>query len=369
MVATGFATVTRNLHKILSKEHEVTIYAINHHGVYPKNDYEIIPAVTTAEMMQGEMDIYGLKRLVKTVEGYDVLITINDHFILGMVGEALRKACNKHKVKWIGYYPIDSEITPEWAHTISLADVPVFYCNYGQKEYKKHVKGKDGVVIYHGTDCDAFYPITPRDLAIAKEKYFSHAKGKKLIVNVNRNQPRKYIPETMMQFKRLLEFRDDVHLYLHMRESDLGYSLTQLAINIGLPQGTWSCAGGDVPVEILNEVYNCADVFFTTHLGEGWGLTVTEAMATVTPVVVPDNTSMTEIVEGYKVKPTSWICLGNPDFSRIRPAGGDYLPALNEALDRPNWDYMDKNFEFVRKYTWEHVGRQWLELLSATKQG
>ena len=362
---TGFATVTKNLVRIL-KDHEVTVYGINHHGIYPKNDYDIIPAVTVGEFMQGAQDVYGLQRLVDSVKGFDVLITVNDHFILQLCGKALRQACDKHNVKWIGYFPIDSEIRKEWADTMALCDVPVFYTEYGANQFMKF-SDKPFKIIYHGTDVETFYPIGQTEKDQARMVFFSHAKGKKLIVNVNRNQPRKYIPETMMQFKRLLEQRDDVHLYLHMKRKDFGYDLSQLADWVGLPTGSWSHAAGDIPVNLLNAVYNVADVFFTTHLGEGWGLTVTEAMATKTPVVVPDNTSMTEIVMGYKVKQDSWVCLGTPDFDRIRPAGGDYVPALNQALDNPNEEYVQGNYDFVNKYTWDHVGEKWNALLSATK--
>jgi len=366
LVETGFATVTRNLLEIL-KDHDVTVYAINHTGIYPHNDYQVIPAITVKEVMDGEMDVYGLKRLLSTVGEYDALITINDHFVIGLVGEALRRVCDRHKVKWYGYFPIDSQINESWAKTISLADVPIFYCKYGQDEYKKHIEGKDGEIIYHGTDTNTFFPLNQEQIDVAREAYFPHARGKKLITNVNRNQPRKYIPETMMQFKRLLELRDDVHLYLHMRDKDMGYELNQLAQWIGLPEGTWSCAGGIIPTKLMNTVYNCADVFLATHLGEGWGLTVTEAMATKTPVVVPDNTSMTEIVSGYKVKQDSWVCLGNPDFSRIRPSGGDYIPALMEALDNPNQQYIQQNYDFVKKWSWERVGEDWTRVLSTSK--
>jgi len=368
VVTTGFATVTRNLLRIL-KDHDVTVFGINHHGTYPRHAYNIIPALTAGELMQGETDVYGLKRLISTVEGYDILVTINDHFILGIIGEKLRAACNRHKVRWMGYFPIDSEITPEWAHVMSLPDDPIFYCNWGQEQYKKHIKGKDGSVIYHGTDTVAFFPMSEDAIRQARNDFFPHASGKKIITNVNRNQPRKYIPETMMQYKRLMDIRDDVHLYLHMRDVDMGYSLSQLAEWVGLPKGSWSCAGGEIPNSLMNSVYNCADVFLSTHLGEGWGLTVTEAMATKTPVIVPDNTSMTEIVSGYRVKQDSWICLGNPDFSRIRPSGGDYIPALMHALDYPDKEHIEANYQFVKTWSWERVGEKWNELLSTTKQG
>ena len=44
-------------------------------------------------------------------------------------------------------------------------------------------------------------------------------------------------------------------------------------------------------------MYNAADLYLTTSLGEGWGLGVTEAMACHTPVAMPRHTSLAEIGE------------------------------------------------------------------------
>ena len=211
MVHTGFATVTRNLcHQ--RRDHDVTVYGINHHGIYPSSEYNVIPAVTVGEFMQGAQDVYGLQRLVNTVKGYDVVITINDHFIMQMVAKALRHACDKHKVRWIGYFPVDSEINQEWADTMKMCDDTVFYCQYGADQFAKFHPDHPVHIIFHGTDTETFKPISEEEKQKVKMAFFSHVGDRKIIVNVNRNQPRKYIPETMMQFKRLLQQRDDVHL-------------------------------------------------------------------------------------------------------------------------------------------------------------
>jgi glycosyltransferase involved in cell wall biosynthesis len=60
-----------------------------------------------------------------------------------------------------------------------------------------------------------------------------------------------------------------------------------------------------VDVEMLNIIYNITDCLISTTQGEGWGLTWTEAMATKTPVIMPNNTAMTENIipeRGYLVK-------------------------------------------------------------------
>jgi len=59
------------------------------------------------------------------------------------------------------------------------------------------------------------------------------------------------------------------------------------------------------PIEILNMLYNCSDAVVSTTTGEGFGLSWIEAMATKTPIIMPDNTAMTEFItddRGYLVK-------------------------------------------------------------------
>ncbi|NCY12365.1 MAG: glycosyltransferase, partial [Burkholderiaceae bacterium] len=47
-------------------------------------------------------------------------------------------------------------------------------------------------------------------------------------------------------------------------------------------------------------MYNASDLYVTTTLGEGWGLTLTEAMATRTPVICPISTSFIEMTDNGK---------------------------------------------------------------------
>ena len=52
---------------------------------------------------------------------------------------------------------------------------------------------------------------------------------------------------------------------------------------------------------VLGEMFNAVDANISTTTGEGWGLTTVEAMAVKNPVLMPDNTTMPEIVgeNGY----------------------------------------------------------------------
>ena len=97
---------------------------------------------------------------------------------------------------------------------------------------------------------------------------------------------------------------------------EFGVDLQQCCRALGLNHGSADVvfpAGlrlidGGVPIEALNAVYNCADVFFTTTLGEGWGLTMTEAMSAGTPVIAPDNSSIPEILGGDRLRGYVYPC-------------------------------------------------------------
>ena len=49
-------------------------------------------------------------------------------------------------------------------------------------------------------------------------------------------------------------------------------------------------------LEQLNLIYNAGDMLLTTARGEGWGLSVSEALCVGLPVVAPKHTSFAEIL-------------------------------------------------------------------------
>ena len=78
----------------------------------------------------------------------------------------------------------------------------------------------------------------------------------------------------------------------------------------------------------MNSLYNVADLVISSTLGEGWGLSCTEAMQCKTPVLFPRNTSLLEMIgadeeRGYFCDSGEdedhYICLGPMDNHLIRP--------------------------------------------------
>lgn len=448
--ATGFSMVSRNVLAGLKKlgNYDIDVIGINFAGDYydrEKFPYNIFPA-----MPQGYQDMYGRGRLLNAINGkeltagmqgnYDIVFTIQDPFIIEGMGlnipfaEQLRvtSVIWKRQVdpsvwfKWIGYFPVDATVKENWVtRSIALPDFPVAYCNYGAAEalrydrpefvtnftFKKDSKDggtpakvltqplKDRLnIITHGIDLTVFKPMPQDEIKKFRTEYFEGKVTDEtfLVVNISRNQPRKDLSRTLMAFSILKERVPDSFLYLHCKDEDVGGSIHEMARNFGLIQGQdYSTPKGFTAshgfgVDVVNKIYNSADCCVTTTLGEGWGFITTEAMATKTPIVAPNITSILDIFDSYEYKGgveelatstklrgipvlagstnSEWVCLGLEDNERVRP-----LTNVDDLVDKLEWVYKNKNsevltniveraFEWVQTISWESICKQWHEL-------
>jgi glycosyltransferase involved in cell wall biosynthesis len=445
--ATGFAQVSRNVLKGLAKtgKYEIDVIGINYYGDYydrTEHPYNIYPA-----MPQGYADMYGRGRLVKAIsgqeeafkKGYDLVFTIQDPFVIEGLGidfpfaEQLKVAAQLWRrsvppefwFNWIGYFPVDSVLKENWVtRSIALADYVIAYCDYGKKQMLKYDKkefetffnlgitqddkkkrGKiiskslaDRIqVIHHGVDLDVFKPISEADKKAFRKKFFN---GKikdstYLVINVSRNQPRKDISRTLAAFAEFKKRVPDSHLYLHCQLNDAGGSIDEMARNFDLRPGEDYTvpldfnAGKGFPTEVVNNIYNVADLCITTTLGEGWGFITTEAMATKTPIVAPYITSIIDIFGGdqggsnklYNIKmieadqdlrgipviagstSSEWICQGIDDNERIRP-----LTNVDDMVEKMVWAYshraavskiVERAYEWVQGISWKNIVNEW----------
>jgi len=124
------------------------------------------------------------------------------------------------------------------------------------------------------------------------KEYFGKNADNFIVTNVNRNQSRKDIPTTIFGFLEYwLEYDKNAFLYLHMNPKDpMGWHLRTVLAQTQLREGERLCFPSRrlrrrSPFEKLNRIYNASDVYLTTATGEGWGLSITEAMACKLPTV------------------------------------------------------------------------------------
>lgn len=450
-VATGFAVVSRNILNRLAKtgKYEIDIIGINFRGNpydQEKFPYKIYPA-----QPQGQPDMFGRPLLYSALNGeltkeglkqpWDLVFTIQDPFIIEGLGlgtpfaKRLRLLNDMWKrtlppeywFKWIGYFPVDSTLKENWVtDSVAMPNYPVAYCNWGKSEMLKHDRKEHTLkfklktteesnpeestltipslaerveVIPHGVDLNIFKPLEKKKVDKFKAKFFGKDfKDKFLIVNISRNQPRKDIARTLAVFKEFKKLVPKAHLYLHMQETDVGGSIFELGRQFGLePNEDFSLpdnfnSSSGYTIDIVNMIYNCADVCLTTTLGEGWGFITTESMATKTPLIAPNITAIRDIfgchvdmselnqylfekggwdkVRGIPVKAGSntseFTCLGLDDNERIRP-----VTNVDDMVQKLLWVYKnpkqvekitDRAFEWVQDYTWEKIVDKWSAL-------
>ena len=158
-------------------------------------------------------------------------------------------------------------------------------------------KGKNKIFKYipHGLDDNLYKPISkdlPEFVKFKKELFRGVDPNFVLFFN-SRNIRRKQIPDTMLAFKTFLdglskEEADKCRMILHTElVTDHGTDLEAVyeyffgekyANNIIF-------STSKLPQQHLNYLYNLADVQILLTSNEGWGLTLTEAMLSGTPII------------------------------------------------------------------------------------
>lgn len=142
-------------------------------------------------------------------------------------------------------------------------------------------------VVSGGVDPEFFYPIKKEQhdkIRIGYKGGLDARKNVKLLVDV---------------FRKMVKERDDIELHV----AGSGKNLESF-IAMNIPNTKFY---GFIPIEKENEFLNSLDIYVYPTLGEGFGLGPLEAMATKTPILASNTTSMPEVVgdAGILCEPTT----------------------------------------------------------------
>jgi D-inositol-3-phosphate glycosyltransferase len=305
IATTGFARVTHNVIDRLKDKYEIVILGCNWHGDPDpmQQTYKIYPA--SNRFQHGAFGEDRIREIVE-IEKPDVIFTINDCWIINEQYRRIHDLHQKLGFKFVGYMPMDSY---NWvgclADTANAWDAVISYTEFGAHEFIKGGIQKAISVVPHGVTPGQFKPgdkLEARKKLGVKEDAF-------IVFNGNRNQFRKRIDITIDAFADFAVDKPDAHLYLHMGTKDQGWDVMAVFAREmqkrGLdPNGRIIMTANtpnppSVPVDLLETIYQAADVGVNTCKGEGWGLVNFEHAACRVAQVVPDHTSCKEIFEGY----------------------------------------------------------------------
>lgn len=390
---TGFGTVARNVVKNLydTGDFDIDVVGINYDGdPYDTTKWAgtVFPAMR-GRMLQGSyMDVFGRQRVLDLLGTgkYDVLFMIQDTFVVQDFMPNILESQQATRTKTVYYYPIDAEPHPSWiTDVVSKMDYPITYTHYAADETLKFdpsLKNKLKI-IYHGTNTQEFFPIEA-DMSEFRHKFFNgHADNKFLIMNLNRNQPRKDVLRSLLILKELKgRGRDNALLYLHMAGQDVGGNINEWADQLGLKFGEDYIYpedfGEGYPVETVNALYNTADCVLTTTHGEGWGLSLTEAMSTKVPIIAPDVTSIHEILKdnrGILVESGNtnhdWYTHGHQDNNRLRPLMNvqSAADAITDLMDGKNIPDIEAAYDWATSQDWSVIAKDFETVIRKAASG
>lgn len=353
--ATGFGTVSRNILGGLyaTGKYEIDILGINYWGDPHNFPFRIWPTGINTDR-----DPYGRKKVFSMIQqmDFDILFFLQDTFILDFLPELHNKLHEKgKKFKSICYFPIDGTPKESWLRNVSVCDYIVAYSEFGKVEAVKASASKMPLVIPHGVNTTDYFPMDKNEAAAFRSHFFGPQANKFVFTNLNRNQQRKDIPRTLAAFTEFHKEVPDSLLYLHMAKQDQGWDLPEVVKACGLsitndvifPENFGPNQG--YPRNVVNMIYNASDCVISTTLGEGWGLSWIEAMATRTPVIMPRNTAMIENItedRGWLVNSGS-----NPSLFTVVPNDNEIIRPLVDVDD------MVRTMKEVY-YDTEEVGRR-----------
>jgi glycosyltransferase involved in cell wall biosynthesis len=346
----------------------------------------------------------------KSVYGYDQIIPLVEEikpaiaFLLYDLPfqvpymEELRKLTPQPKV--VIYSPVESgPIAPEILQRLQGVSRYVLYTQYGRSEIAKslervraqdtHFQFPELDVIPHGVDTHRFYPLgddrgeiptrrieARRAMKLDDEEHL----GAFIVLNANRNMPRKRIDITMQGFAQFAQDKPaNVKLYLHMAVEDSGWNVLILAKRYGIyDRLIMTQADNSRPVfsdEQLNLLYNACDVGITTSTGEGWGMVSFEHAATRAAQIIPRHTSLAGLwAESAEfIDPVMKLTYpGNlTDAHIVTPEG--VAASLQRLYD--DRDYRDSLAGAAYRnatrpeLNWSSIAAQWKRLLNEAARG
>ncbi len=300
-VKTGFSRVSEQLCLGLHHAgHEVILLGVNDPAERHDYPFHIYPAFS----VQGQ-DMLGMQRLPQVLakEKPDVVLLFNDCWVCESYYEQIKKQYEVGNFKLFVYFPVDSHgylpFLVKWLHEI---DGVATYTEFG-KEVLRAAKFKGDVKVFpHGVDTQTFFPVDKSDAR--RQLGLENIKNDFVVLNANRNQPRKRIDLTIKAFAQFAKGKDDVWLYLHMGSKDVGWDIIPLFEREMRANGNVvdrliltdkSPRPGNVSETMLNLIYNSADVYMNTSIGEGWSLTNMESSICGVPQVVPNHSACAEL--------------------------------------------------------------------------
>jgi glycosyltransferase involved in cell wall biosynthesis len=242
-------------------------------------------------------------------------------------------------------------------------------------------------LIYHGVETDQFRPLTEGPLVLSNgieistkaeaKAAFGIPEDAFLVLRVDRNSHRKNFSDTWRALVPVMQRHPNVYAWFHCRAEGDQLELPQLVSRDMVTAqrffwpGKFTTHHGWANQDLVG-LYNAADLFVSTSMGEGFGLTLAEAAACGLPIIAQKVSSIPEVVGpgGFLLKPERLMAT---------ESGQDqWLPdvkAFTNAIERLYSDVglreslgSAARAHVLETFSWDVAARQFHELITRVAQ-
>lgn len=349
---TGFARVTHAIgDRLVTKYgHEIHVIATNYKGdPYPTPLLLYVPTVNVAK------DVYGMSRFMELLNKIDpdVVVMVNDPQV------AMRQLFEN---QWdpdqlmhqhfpiMLYQPVDGYDLPKMYDVLGKHTNRIAMSKFGQEQMP------DAKMVYHGVDTDQFWPVSSQRPITTSAGYVAKTKDDCkeaiglprdmfVVGRVDSNTGRKDYGATWKALLPVMKRHTDIVAYFHCKAQNARTGIDLVAMISRDPDteerfrwpGDFDQVHG-YSQQDLNAVYNSFDVFISTSRGEGFGLTIAEAMACGVPVIAQNASSIPEVVGpgGELIEPERAITVPFGHDQMLADVGA-FSEAIEHAYESRGW--------------------------------
>ena len=242
-------------------------------------------------------------------------------------------------------------------------------------------KAKNKIIEYvpHGLNNEVFYPIQnkeqDKEFTEFKKQLFKGKEYEFVAFFNSRNIRRKQVPDTILAFSQFVqqlpkEKADKCALVLHTEiVSEHGTDLLAVIETLVPKDVNIIFTPGRLEPKAMNYLYNLADVQMLLTSNEGWGLSLTEALLTATPIIANVTGGMQDQMR-FEFEDGTWI-----DFDADFPSNhrGTYkkhgkwafpvYPSNISIVGSPPTPYI-----FDDRCRWEDAAERLMEVYNLSKE-
>lgn len=333
----GYSKVVYELAKYIASCKDVQLHVFGFQNFYDNDEHKIernlpdnVEVFDVYKNEEPKHKGFGEKLINDYIIKIDphIVIIYNDLVVINSLIENIKKIPDR-KFKLIPYIDIvyKNEKNALIKNINTICDGGIMFTKYWKDVIEYQGFNKKAYILEHGFNKQQFYPV-PKKLC---RKFFNIKETDFIIVNLNRNQPRKRWDICLMSFVKFISKRMNDPIRLMIATSmQGGWDLSDMILsecrkyNITIEDFKKHLIVLQNPQQItdfdINIMYNVGDIGINTCDGEGFGLCNFEQAGVGVPQIVPN-------IGGFK------------DF---------FTKGQNSILIDPKWTYYcDHSRDFV----------------------